>query len=218
MQRVAIVDPGTGNLHSLARVLRHVAGDGDRVEVTDSAKRLRAADRVVFPGQGAIGKCLSRLRERGLFEALDECLGERPFLGICLGMHVLMRHSEEDGGTPALGRLAGRVRRFPAAARDEAGLVCKVPHMGWNRVEFRAEHPLLRGLRSGAYFYFVHSYYVEMEDRTAACGVSRHGLEFASMAARGSLFATQFHPEKSQRDGMTLLRNFLAWDGNDGSD
>jgi len=90
-----------------------------------------------------------------------------------------------------------------------------VPHMGWNRVQFRAEHPLLRGLRSGAYFYFVHSYYVEMEDQTATRGVSRHGVEFTSMAARGSLFATQFHPEKSQRDGMTLLRNFLAWDGSD---
>jgi len=207
VQRVVIVDVGSGNLRSVERALRHVAGDAAQVLVSARAEELRSADRVVFPGQGAMAAGLRGLAADGLGEALREQLRRRPFLGLCLGLQALMQHSEEDDGTPCLGVLSGEVRRFPAG--DAA---CKVPHMGWNQVAPVRPHPLFAGIPAGSYFYFVHSYYVAMGAEGAAA-TTCHGLTFVSAVARRNLFATQFHPEKSQQAGLRLLENFLHWDG-----
>lgn len=213
MQRVAVVDHGTGNLRSVARALCAVGGDDVEIEITDSADHLRAADRIVFPGQGAMGQCLHRLRERRLEPVIRECLEHKPFLGICLGLQVLARYTEEDGGRQGLGILQGRVRRFPDGISDARDRRCKIPHMGWNRVRFRAEHPLLHGIETGEYFYFVHSYYLEDEDVPETIAITSYAADFTSVAASNGWFATQFHPEKSDRAGLTLIRNFLHWNG-----
>ncbi|MCG6873057.1 MAG: imidazole glycerol phosphate synthase subunit HisH [Gammaproteobacteria bacterium] len=208
MARVAVLDLGTGNLHSVHKALEHVAEGGHTVEVTADPARVRRAQRVVLPGQGAIGTCIRALEERGLRELVLELAGAVPLLGICLGLQVLYAHSEEDGGVEGLDLLAGRVRGF----RPEPGSGMKVPHMGWNRVHQTRPHPLWEGIEDGARFYFVHSFYA---DGTPAetTGETGYGIRFTSAAGHDNIFAVQFHPEKSQRAGLQLLRNFLAWDG-----
>lgn len=215
MKLIAVTDLGSGNLYSVRKALEHVAPD-DRVEITSDPARLLAADRVVFPGQGAIGACISALDGTGLRAALLQLLheGERPVLGICVGLQALFARSEEDGGTPALGVLDGEVRRFPPDLRDRGGgRPLKVPHMGWNRVRQRREHPLWAGIEDQGWFYFVHSYYADAAGGDDVAGTTGYGLEFVSAAGRGALFAVQFHPEKSQRAGLDLLANFVRWNG-----
>jgi glutamine amidotransferase len=211
MQTVAVIDYGMSNLRSVAKAVEFVAEGGARVEILDDPDRILAADRIVFPGQGAMGRCMETLRARGLDGVLLECVRTKPFLGICLGLQTLMEYSEEDGGTRGLGVIPGRVLRFPEGRRDAGGNLFKIPHMGWNRVRQVREHPLWRGIESGERFYFVHSYYVESEDEADIAGSTGYILDFTSAAARDNLFATQFHPEKSQRCGLQLLRNFLEW-------
>ena len=211
MATVAVLDYGMSNLRSVAKALQHVAGPGDRILVTDSPAELKAADRFIIPGQGAIGECMARLARPGLAEVLPQCLAERPYLGICLGMQCLMDSSEENGGTPCMGVIPGKVMHFPRDSRDETGRQLKIPHMGWNQVEHGADHPLWQGLRSGERFYFVHSYYVAPAQGVDITGTTRYAIEFAAAVARDNLFAVQFHPEKSQQAGLMLLRNFLSW-------
>lgn len=215
-QRVAVIDYGMGNLRSVAKAIEHVGGRDVRVQVSAAPEVLRGADRVVFPGQGAMGDCMAALARLHLLEAVGECLRTRPFLGICLGFQALLEDSEEDGGTAGLGLLAGRVERFPGDRRDpRSGERLKVPHMGWNTVEHTRAHPLWAGIDDGARFYFVHSYHVQPRDAAASAGDTEYGLRFCAAAAAPGWFATQFHPEKSAGDGLLLLRNFLAWDGRD---
>lgn len=211
MQTVAVIDYGMSNLRSVARAVEHVAAAGTRVEILDDPERIMAADRIIFPGQGAMGQCMQTLRARGLDSVLRECLEAKPFLGLCLGLQTLLEYSEEDGGTTGLGVIAGKVLRFPAGRRDAAGNLYKIPHMGWNRVWQARPHPLWRGIESGERFYFVHSYYVMPEDATVIAGTTDYIVDFTSAVARDNFFATQFHPEKSQRCGLQLLRNFLEW-------
>jgi len=214
IQRVAVVDYGMGNLRSVAKAIEHVGARGCRVEVSAEPARIAAADRVVFPGQGAMRDCMTALRGLGLEEVVRRAAAERPFLGICMGLQALFEVSEEHPESGGLAVLAGEVRRFPAEARDPAsGARLKIPHMGWNRVRWLRPHPLTEGIPSGERFYFVHSYYVVERDPEVAIGRTEHGLEFTSAVARGNLFATQFHPEKSQHAGLALLERFLAWDG-----
>ena len=209
---IAIVDYGMGNLHSIAKALEH-ASDAARVQVTQDPAGILAADRVVFPGVGAIGHCMEELGRLGLAPVLAEAAASRPLLGICLGMQALMERSEESGGTRCLGLIAGRVRRFPEPLTDAAsGERLKIPHMGWNRVR-QHDHPLWEGIADGTRFYFVHSYYVQPDDPANAAGLCDYGVEFAAAVARGNLFAVQFHPEKSQTAGLRLLANFVQWDG-----
>ena len=210
---VAVVDYGMGNLRSVSKAVEHVAGDRVEVRVTDDADEIANADRVVFPGQGAMRDCMAELAAHGLVEPVRECLGVKPVLGICMGLQVLFEVSEEDPDTPGLGWLAGRSVRFPSGATDRLGRRLKVPHMGWNRVHQRFDHPLWLGIDDAERFYFVHSYYACPGDEAVVAGTSEHGLEFTAAIAGEQLFAVQFHPEKSQRAGLALLANFLAWDG-----
>ena len=208
MTTVAVIDYGMGNLRSVCKAIEHVAPRA-AVRLATTGDDLRRADRVVFPGQGAIGGCVHALDAGGLREALLRALREKPFLGICLGLQALYAESEEGGGTPGLGILPGRVRRFaPAPA---AGL--KIPHMGWNQVRQERGHPLWDGIAQDARFYFVHSYYAEASDPASVAGTTDYGGRFTSAAARENIFAVQFHPEKSQQAGLRLMQNFVAWSG-----
>ena len=212
MQRVAVVDYGGSNLRSVAKAVETAADGVHEVIVTDDHALLRGADRVVFPGQGAIGDCMRRLQEHDLVGVLQECLRTRPFFGICLGLQSLMQHSDEDGGTDCLGVFAGQVRRFRAdAGPGPDGTPRKIPHMGWNEVHWAREHPVTAGVPSGTRFYFVHSYYVVPEDEGLTLGRTDYIDSFTAAIASGAVFATQFHPEKSAAAGLQLLRNFLNW-------
>jgi glutamine amidotransferase len=198
-----------GNLRSVAQALAHVAA-GETVRVTADPAEVACASRVVFPGQGAMPDCMAELARRGLKKAVLRAAAEKPFLGICIGLQMLFSHSEE-GDAPGLDILPGEVCRFPAIRADEAGERLKVPHMGWNRVRQIRAHPLWRHIEDGARFYFVHSYYAVPKNASQVTGESDHGFPFPVAVANENVFAVQFHPEKSARDGLRLLANFMDW-------
>jgi len=210
MTDVAVVDYGMGNLRSVAKAIEHVA-PRLTVEVTSDARQVMRAARVVFPGQGAMPDCMREMDARGLREAVLEAAGAKPFLGICIGLQMLFETSEE-GDTPGLALLPGRVRRFPAERMADAqGVRLKVPHMGWNEVRQTVEHPLWRGIPQGSRFYFVHSYFPVPGGRELTAGECVYGVPFTCAAARDNIFAVQFHPEKSAAAGLKLLANFVEW-------
>jgi imidazole glycerol-phosphate synthase subunit HisH len=210
MNKIVVVDYGMGNLRSVAQALRHVAPEAD-VRISGEVADLRAADRVVLPGQGAMRDCMRSLRSSGLQEAVIAASKTKPLLGICVGEQMLFDWSEE-GDTPCLGLLPGKVVRFQLEDRlQEDGSRFKVPQMGWNRVRQTAGHPLWEGVADNSYFYFVHSYYAAPGDATHVHGVTDYGGEFACAVGRDYIFATQFHPEKSASAGLHLYRNFANW-------
>lgn len=210
MTSVAIIDYGMGNLRSVAKAVEHVAPDA-LVWVTADPDVVRTAERVIFPGQGAMPDCMRELDARGLRPVVMEAAASKPFLGICIGLQMLFQHSEE-GDVAGLGILPGRVRRFPAemmVAPDGSRL--KVPHMGWNEVNQAEPHPLWGGIADGERFYFVHSYFVEAGAPELIAGFTVYGFPFTSAVASANIFATQFHPEKSAQAGLQLLANFMRW-------
>ena len=208
--KVAVVDYGMGNLRSVWQALAHVA-NGREIVVTADPAELRAAERVVFPGQGAMPDCMRELDVRGLRQAVLDAARDKPFLGICIGQQMLFEHSAE-GDVPGLGVFAGNVVRFPAERMRAAdGSKLKVPHMGWNEVRQARPHPLWAGIEDGARFYCVHSYYVAPTSPEVAVGLTDYGIPFTSAVARDNIFAIQCHPEKSAQAGLALLANFLAW-------
>lgn len=210
MNSIAVIDYGMGNLRSVSKALEHVA-PGAAVQVTSDPGVVSRADRVVFPGQGAMPDCMRELDARGLRPAVLEAARSKPFLGICIGLQMLFESSEE-GAVAGLGVLAGRVRRFAAAAMvDAGGARLKVPHMGWNRVRQVAAHPLWRGIPDQSRFYFVHSYYVETAAPGLIAGASEYPSQFTCAIAQDNIFAMQFHPEKSATAGLQLLANFTQW-------
>jgi glutamine amidotransferase len=210
---VAVIDYGMGNLHSVASALAHAGAD--EVLVTHDAAQIRAADRVVFPGVGAIRDCMAEIRRLKCDELLAAALvgQHKPVLAICVGMQALMTHSEENGGVPCLDIIPGEVRYFGNPLVSSAGERLKVPHMGWNEVCQTREHPLWHGIPDRTRFYFVHSYYVDAVDRALLAGSVQYGVCADAALARDNLFAVQFHPEKSHTAGLQLLRNFLEWNG-----
>lgn len=207
---IAVIDYGMGNLRSVSKAIEHVAPSATVVVTSDPAV-IAAAGRVVFPGQGAAPDCLREIDARGLRQAIVEAARSKPFLGICMGMQVLFEHSEE-GDTACLGIFPGTVQRFPSdAMHDDAGNKLKVPHMGWNNVHQAMPHPMWVGIEEGARFYFVHSYFVQPTSPEVIAGFSHYPFPFTCAVASRNIFAVQFHPEKSQHDGLTLLGNFVTW-------
>ena len=219
MNKIAVIDYGMGNLHSVAKALEHVGAQlGQQIEVvvTPDPQLIAAADRVIFPGVGAIRACMAEINRLEIGRIVRQAIETKPVFAICVGMQALMTRSEENGGVDCLGIVDGQVRYFGDALNGEAGQRLKVPHMGWNEVEQVGTHPLWQGIADRSRFYFVHSYYVPHDKDSlgrGVAGVARYGKEVAAVIARPNLFATQFHPEKSQEAGLSLLRNFLQWDG-----
>jgi len=211
-QHIAVIDYHMGNLRSVSKAIEHVAGDGVRVEITHEAARIREADRVVFPGQGAARDCMGEIERLGLAEVIREVIRTRPFLGICMGLQVLLDASDESPDTPCLGVIPGRVRRLPGGTAA-GGSRLTIPQMGWNQVWRRREHPLWHGIADGERFYFANSYHAVPDDQRVVTATTPYGIDFACALAQGSLFAVQFHPEKSARAGLALLANFIGWDG-----
>jgi glutamine amidotransferase len=210
-QRIAVLDYGMGNLRSVSKAIEHVAGDAE-VHVTDDHEFIRAADRIVFPGQGAARDCMIAIGEHHLNQAILEAARTKPFLGICMGLQVLMQHSQENDGTDLLGLFEGDVVRFDGKAIGDNGLPLKIPHMGWSPVDQSADHPLWNGIDSGSRFYFVHSYHVKPQDASLTAATTDYGVKFVSAVSRENLFAVQFHPEKSADAGLHLLENFVNWE------
>jgi glutamine amidotransferase len=211
MTTIAVIDYGMGNLRSVAKALEHVAPTA-QVIVSHEPEQILQADRVVFPGQGAIRDCMAALDHWQLLDLIKQAAASKPFLGICLGPQALMDFSEENGGVAGLGVLPGRVVRFADDLHDPAsGERLKIPHMGWNQVHQTRDHPLWHGIAQDSRFYFVHSYYLQPASAELQAGLTQYGLPFASAIAHDNLFAVQFHPEKSAQAGLRLLTNFVHW-------
>jgi len=216
---VAVVDYGMGNLRSVSQAVQAAAeGTGWTVVVTQRPEDVRAAQRVVLPGQGAMPDCMRELRESGLQESVLEAAASKPMFGVCVGMQMLLDHSAEgaNGGTPGLGLIHGKVSKFDLAGRMQPdGSRYKVPQMGWNQVRQMPHagkvHPVWAGVPDDSYYYFVHSFYALPQDAAHCAGQTDYGGLFASAIARDNIFATQFHPEKSAEHGLALYRNFLHW-------
>jgi glutamine amidotransferase len=210
MNKIVVVDYGMGNLRSVAQALRHVAPEAD-VRISGEAADIRAADRVVLPGQGAMPDCMRSLRESGVQDALLEAARNKPLFGVCVGEQMLFDWSDE-GGTAGLGLLPGKVVRFALDGQVQAdGSRFKVPQMGWNRVHQKTAHPLWDGVADDTYFYFVHSFYAVPAVAAHTVGVTEYGSAFSCAVARDNIFATQFHPEKSASAGLQLYHNFVHW-------
>ena len=217
MSLIAVVDYGMGNLRSVSKALEHVASSDQAVKVTSDPADITAADHIVFPGQGAARDCMLELKQRGLIEPVLAAAKEKPFLGICMGLQVLLSHSEENGGIDCMGLVDGEVRFFGTAFAknkiDAKAELLKIPHMGWNRVHQTQSHPLWNDIEQDSRFYFVHSYFVSPGDETLTASTTDFGIDFVSAIARDNVFAAQFHPEKSADDGLRLLENFTRWNG-----
>lgn len=210
MQRIAVIDYGMGNLHSVAKAIEHVAPEHE-VVVTDDQSLIRSADKIVCPGQGAAADCMAAIRQHGLESLLKDALSAQPFLGICMGFQVLFDHSEENGGVDCLSVLPGQAKRFAQPLLTANNERLKVPHMGWSQVAHARQHPLWHGIQDNARFYFAHSYYCVPSNSESVTGYCDYGSRIAVAVAQDNVFACQFHPEKSANDGLTLLRNFVQW-------
>jgi glutamine amidotransferase len=211
MSTVAVIDYGMGNLHSIAKALQHASPEVD-VQITTDAEQILRADRVVFPGVGAMRDCMQALNQSGLSEVIREVAKTKPLLGICLGMQALLSDSEENGKTLGLDIFSGHVVRFAEVLSDNEGHKLKIPHMGWNQVHQRP-HALWNNIPQDSRFYFVHSYYAKPDESSTIAATTDYPDAFACALSLNNIFAVQFHPEKSQTVGLQLLNNFLHWDG-----
>ncbi|NNC24439.1 imidazole glycerol phosphate synthase subunit HisH [Salinisphaera sp. USBA-960] len=215
MATVGIIDYGMGNLHSIGKALDHVSS-GESIEVSSDPKNLATKDRLILPGVGAIGYCMNELARLGLDDMVRRFIETRPLMGICLGIEMLMAHSEESGGVSCLGAFDGDTVAFASPDAQPDGRRRKIPHMGWNQIRQTRDHQLWQNIDAASWFYFVHSYYALPTNANDIAGTTTYGLEFASVLLRPNVFAVQFHPEKSQSPGLQLLANFLAWNGQAG--
>lgn len=209
--RIAVIDYGMGNLHSVAKGLEHVAPRAE-VIITSNPAEIAEADRVVFPGVGAMRDCMAEIRRGGFDVVVQKAISQKPVLAICVGMQALMSHSEENDGVDCLDVFPGQVNYFGKSLSETDGTRLKVPHMGWNQVHQTIDHPMWRGIGQDERFYFVHSYYVAADTSVTAANC-HYGVTFSAALAKGNLFAVQFHPEKSHTAGLQLLKNFVNWRG-----
>ena len=206
---IVVVDYGMGNLHSVSKALQKVSGNA-KISVSSDRNVLSSADRIVFPGVGAIRDCMAEIKRRSLDIVIQEAIRTKPVLAICVGMQALMDHSEENGGVECLGLFPGNVRLF--RAEPSVGGLLKIPHMGWNCVYQSISHDLWKGIDQHSRFYFVHSFFVETVDTSIVSGLCNYGKQFVAAISQENLFAVQFHPEKSASSGLRLLKNFVEWD------
>jgi glutamine amidotransferase len=209
---VAIIDYGMGNLHSVASALAHVSSKSN-IQITADRQTILNADKIIFPGVGAMRDCMAEICRLGFDTLLPDVIDSgKPVLAICVGMQAMLDHSEENQGIDCIGVLPGQVRFF-GDNLTENGQRLKVPHMGWNQVKHSLDHPLWQDIKDDSRFYFVHSYYVEPADTSHVAGTTTYGVPFAAALSYQNVFATQFHPEKSDVVGLQLLKNFIAWNG-----
>ncbi len=203
MTKIALLDYGMGNLHSAAKALESV---GASVTITNQISQIMAADKVVFPGVGAMRDCMAGMHQHGIDDSVRQVAKHKPLLAICVGMQALLDSSSENGGVPCLGIIPGQVVGFsPSPA-------LKVPHMGWNHVmPSNPSHPMWQGIGAAEYFYFVHSYYVQVANASLVAATCDYGQPFSCALAHDNIFAVQFHPEKSHNAGLQLLKNFVNW-------
>lgn len=212
MATVAVIDYGMGNLHSIEKALNTVSPDSN-VIVSADKDTILSADHIVFPGVGAIRDCMNALREAGLDDTIRLAAKSKPVLGICIGMQALLQHSEENGGVDCLGIIPGNVIKFTQKPENNNKDRIKIPHMGWNEVNYSKETPLFLNIPQNERFYFVHSYHVEKVENKMACATTNYSKTFPCALKWKNILAVQFHPEKSQHAGLQLLKNFLNWDG-----
>ena len=206
---IAIIDYEAGNLTSVARAMSYI---GSECLVTNDVRKIGSAERIIFPGVGAAGSAMESLKRLELDAAIKKAFDSgKPVLGICLGTQIIMAHSEEDGGTPCLGVIDGETRTFSTEMRGEDGRPLKIPHMGWNRISIKTEHPVLAGMGESDEFYFVHGFYPDPENPAHVIGETDYGISFASIVGFENIVATQFPPEKSGRPGLNVLKNFCEW-------
>lgn len=208
--KIALLDYGMGNLHSVSKALSLV---GSEVAITNDPKVVAAADKIVFPGVGAMRDCMMGMHDAGIDDVVRAAIFNKPVMAICVGMQALFERSAENGGTQCLGILDGSVEAFDPTWIDEQGATIKVPHMGWNTIsDMDLAHPLWTGIENKAHFYFVHSYYCAPSDASQVAAVCDYGQPFCASIIKDNLFATQFHPEKSHTAGLQLLKNFVEWE------
>lgn len=204
MNTIAIVDYGMSNLSSVVKAVEYV-GPNQKVIISSNPKEIDNADKIIFPGQGAARKCINSIFDKNLDKVIKKISNEKPFLGICMGMQVLMDYSEENNGTDCLGLIKGKVKKFQSTQKNQM----KIPHMGWNKISKRNEHPIWNKIDNDSYFYFVHSYFIEPDDKTNIIGETKYGDNFCSVIAKNNIIAIQGHPEKSSKAGLQFLKNFI---------
>ncbi len=206
---ISIIDYKAGNLTSVLRAITYL---GYEALITADPETILSSERIIFPGVGAAGAAMNRLKETGIDQVLKEYFHKgNPFLGICLGSQIIFEESEEDNGTECLGLLSGKVKRFTPDLKDDDGSTIKIPHMGWNKIKLLSEHPILKDIPQEAEYYFVHSYYPAPSKEELILGTTKYGIDFASAVFCNNLVAFQFHPEKSGRPGLKILDNFCIW-------
>ena len=209
MADIVIIDYGMGNVHSVAKALTNILDKKSKVKISKSISEIKKSTHIVFPGQGAVSECMSSIKKNFEINELKEIIKEKPFLGICMGLQVLMGSSTENNGVNCLDIIDGEV----LSIRDKLDKNLKIPHMGWSEVAQQNNHPLWNGIKNKSYFYFVHSYYVSPDKKNDILATTSYGFDFVSAIARENMVAVQFHPEKSSKTGLKLLQNFLSWDG-----
>jgi|TARA_B100000953_G_C17874076_1_gene375770 glutamine amidotransferase len=209
MADIVIIDYGMGNVHSVAKALTNILDKKSKVKISKSISEIKKSTHIVFPGQGAVSECMSNINKNFEINELKEIIKEKPFLGICMGLQVLMGSSTENNGVSCLDIIDGKV----LSIRDKLDKNLKIPHMGWSEVAQQNNHPLWDGIKNKSYFYFVHSYYVSPDKKNDILATTSYGFDFVSAIARENMVAVQFHPEKSSKTGLKLLQNFLSWDG-----
>ena len=209
MADIVIIDYGMGNVHSVAKALTNILDKKSKVKISKSISEIKKSTHIVFPGQGAVSECMSNINKNFEINELKEIIKEKPFLGICMGLQVLMGSSTENNGVSCLDIIDGKV----LSIRDKLDKNLKIPHMGWSEVTQQNNHPLWDGIKNKSYFYFVHSYYVSPDKKNDILATTSYGFDFVSAIARENMVAVQFHPEKSSKTGLKLLQNFLSWDG-----